>query len=166
MGCGNGGTGTGRTSRSTVRGRSRAVPWCSLPGLIDTHSHLCGNSRPDAVDRLPGVSPDELDEAIETALAAQLAQGVTAVRDLGDQRWAVVDRHRQQPDGRTVIASGPPITSVAGHCAAMGGEASGVSELRSAVRERADRGADLVKIMTTGGMTTHHRHPGLPIQPR
>ena len=35
-----------------------------LPGLIDTHSHLCGNSAPDALDRLPGLSPDELDEAI------------------------------------------------------------------------------------------------------
>lgn len=36
----------------------------------------------------------------------------------------------------------------------MGGSASGVGELRSAVRERADRGADLVKIMTTGGVMT------------
>ena len=41
-----------------------------LPGLIDTHSHLCGNSAPDALDRLPGLSPDELDDAIEAALTA------------------------------------------------------------------------------------------------
>jgi hypothetical protein len=27
-------------------------------------------------------------------MAAQLAGGVTAVRDLGDARWAVADRHR------------------------------------------------------------------------
>jgi imidazolonepropionase-like amidohydrolase len=63
-------------------------------------------------------------------------------------------RHRHRPDGPTVIASGPPITSAGGHCAAMGGQASGVDELRAAVRERAERGADLVKIMTTGGVTT------------
>jgi imidazolonepropionase-like amidohydrolase len=125
-----------------------------LPGLIDAHTHLCGNSGPDALDRLPGMSSDELDVAIEAALAAQLAKGVTAVRDLGDRQWAVVDRHRQRPDGPTVVASGPPITSVGGHCALMGGEARGVDELRRAVRERADRGADLVKIMTSGGVMT------------
>ena len=125
-----------------------------LPGLIDTHSHLCGNSAPDALDRLPGLSPDELDEAIEAALTAQLAVGVTAVRDLGDQQWAVVDRHRHRPGGPAVVASGPPITSAGGHCAAMGGQASGAGELRRAVRERAGRGADLVKIMTSGGVMT------------
>ena len=125
-----------------------------LPGLIDSHSHLCGDNEADALDRLPGLRPDELDEAIEAALAAHLAAGVTAVRDVGDQQWAVVDRHRHRPDGPTVVASGPPITSVGGHCAVMGGAVSGVDELRRAVRERADRGADLVKLMATGGVTT------------
>src|SRR4030088_1396222 len=125
-----------------------------LPGLIDTHSHLCGNSGPDALGRLPGLSPDELDEAVEAALAIQLASGVTAVRDLGDQQWAVADRHRNRPGGPTVLASGPPLTSAGGHCAAMGGAATGAGELRRAVRERADRGADLVKIMTSGGVMT------------
>ena len=38
-----------------------------LPGLIDTHSHLCGNSDFGALDRLPGPSPGGLDEAIEAA---------------------------------------------------------------------------------------------------
>jgi len=36
----------------------------------------------------------------------------------------------------------------------MGGEASGPDQLRAAVRERAERGADLVKIMATGGTMT------------
>jgi imidazolonepropionase-like amidohydrolase len=125
-----------------------------MPGLIDTHSHLCGNNAFDALDRLPGLRPDQLDAAIGDALAAQLAAGVTAVRDLGDQQWAVVERRRKLADGPTVVASGPPITSVGGHCASMGGAASGVDELRRAVRERADRGADLVKIMVTGGAMT------------
>jgi imidazolonepropionase-like amidohydrolase len=125
-----------------------------LPGLIDTHTHLCGNNRPDALDRLPGLTPDELDQTVEEALCQHLAAGVTAVRDLGDSRWAVVDRHRHRPDGPTVVAAGPPITSSGGHCAVMGGEASGVDALRRAVRERAERGADLVKIMTSGGVMT------------
>src|SRR5712691_7991756 len=47
-----------------------------LPGLIDAHSHLCGDSEPGALDRLPGFSPEELDSTVTAALAAQLAAGV------------------------------------------------------------------------------------------
>jgi imidazolonepropionase-like amidohydrolase len=131
-----------------------------LPGLIDAHTHLCGNDQPDALDRLPGLGPQELDATVTAAMAAQLAHGITAVRDLGDQSWTVVDRHRGRPDGPTVVASGPPITSVGGHCAWMGGQAHGVAQLRHAVQERAERGADLVKIMTSGGVMTRHTDIG------
>ncbi|MEU4428634.1 amidohydrolase family protein [Actinoplanes sp. NPDC024001] len=125
-----------------------------LPGLIDAHTHLCGNSAPDALDRLPALSAAELDAAVDEALAVQLAAGVTAVRDLGDQQWTVVDRHRSRPHLPAVVAAGPPITVPGGHCATMGGAARGAEQLRRAVRERAERGAGLVKIMATGGMTT------------
>lgn len=125
-----------------------------LPGLIDAHVHLCADGGPNALDRIPGFSPDELDAVIEESLRVHLRTGVTAVRDLGDHHWAVVDKYRNRAEGPTVVAAGPPITSVGGHCASMGGEASGVDELRAAVRERAERGADLVKIMTSGGVMT------------
>ncbi len=36
----------------------------------------------------------------------------------------------------------------------IGGAACGIDELRRAVRQRADRGADLVKIVATGGVMT------------
>jgi imidazolonepropionase-like amidohydrolase len=125
-----------------------------LPGLIDVHTHLCANAGPDALDRLPGLDDDEIDAVVEASLAAHLAAGVTAVRDLGDQQWAVVDRHRHRADGPWVVASGPPVTSIDGHCAAMGGAVHDVDGLRQAVRDRADRGADLVKIMASGGSMT------------
>jgi imidazolonepropionase-like amidohydrolase len=129
-----------------------------LPGLIDAHTHLCGDSGPEALDKLPDLSPDEIDAIVEQSLAIHLATGATAVRDLGDQDWAVVDRHRHHATGPAVVAAGPPITTVDGHCAWMGGAVGGgadrVAELRRAVRERAERGADLVKVMTTGGVLT------------
>jgi imidazolonepropionase-like amidohydrolase len=127
-----------------------------LPGLIDAHTHLCGNNEFDALDRLPALSTGELDETITAAMARHLSRGVTAVRDVGDQAWAVVDRHGTAPDGPRVVASGPPITTPGGHCSQMGGEAVGVEALRRAVRERAERGAGLVKIMASGGMMTRH----------
>lgn len=125
-----------------------------LPGLIDAHVHLCGDSGPRALDQLPDLDDDELDAIITASMTAQLAAGVTAVRDLGDARWAVADRHRGSPVGPTVVASGPPITSLDGHCAGMGGEAAGEAGLRRAVRERVEHGVDVVKIMTSGGLMT------------
>jgi imidazolonepropionase-like amidohydrolase len=131
-----------------------------LPGMIDCHVHLCGDSRSGALDRLPGYSDDELDQVIETALRAQLDAGVTTVRDLGDRQWAVLawrDRIAAGTAGfaaPAIVASGPPITTRGGHCWFMGGEANTAAELRAAVRERANRGADIVKVMASGGAMT------------
>lgn len=125
-----------------------------MPGLVDTHVHLCGDSGPAALDHLHEQDDAALDAVVRRSLAEHLAAGVTAVRDLGDARFAVVDRHRGHPDGPTVVASGPPVTVPGGHCWPMGGEAAGADALRAAVRERAERGADVVKVMTSGGMMT------------
>ena len=125
-----------------------------LPGLIDTHVHLCGESSPRALDQFAELSPDRLQDVITTAEQQQLRAGVTTVRDLGDDRWAVVDRLRAGGDGPTVVASGPPLTVPGGHCASMGGVATGQDALRAAVRERVDRGAGVVKIMASGGVLT------------
>jgi imidazolonepropionase-like amidohydrolase len=123
-----------------------------LPGLIDTHVHLCADSENGALDRLPGFSAEHLDAVIRDSLDRHLRAGVTTVRDLGDRAWSVVDqrdRHRQR-----VLASGPPITSARGHCWSMGGESTGEDALRRAVAERADREVDVVKIMASGGFAT------------
>jgi imidazolonepropionase-like amidohydrolase len=126
-----------------------------LPGLIDAHVHLAADSGPGALDRLPELSDDDVARTIEQSLRIQLATGVTAVRDLGDMGWSVLDwRARPVAGLPTVVASGPPITSRGGHCSNMGGEASGLDELRAAVRERVERGVDIVKIMASGGMMT------------
>lgn len=125
-----------------------------LPGLIDTHVHLCADSGPRALDQVPELSPEELDGVIVASGQQHLRAGVTTVRDLGDHRWAVLERAGDDRGGPTVVASGPPITSPGGHCWSMGGEAAGIEELRRAVRERAERGASVVKIMTSGGVMT------------
>jgi imidazolonepropionase-like amidohydrolase len=127
-----------------------------LPGLIDVHVHLLGDSGPGALDRLADYSAEESDRVIGESLRAHLAAGVTTVRDLGDRHYAVVDwrsRHAGMV-APTVVAAGPPITTPRGHCWNMGGEAAGEAALRAAVRERAARGADLVKVMASGGAMT------------
>jgi imidazolonepropionase-like amidohydrolase len=131
-----------------------------LPGLIDCHVHLCGDSRNGALDRLAGYSDTELDRVIEAALRAQLDAGVTTVRDLGDRDFAVVNWRRRTaaapggPPSPTVVASGPPITTRRGHCWHLGGGADSPDELRAAVRRNAERGADVIKVMASGGVMT------------
>lgn len=128
-----------------------------LPGLVDTHVHLCCDGAPDAIAHLPDASAADLKAVIERSLAEHLAAGVTTVRDLGDRRWSVVDwRDANTADTPlpTVLASGPPITTPNGHCSTMGGEVEGPAQLRRAVAERAERGVDIVKIMASGGLMT------------
>jgi imidazolonepropionase-like amidohydrolase len=129
-----------------------------LPGLVDAHVHLCGDGTDGTLDRIGEPGKDAMMAVIEASLRCHLAAGVTAVRDLGDQRFAVLDWRSSARRGGgvypAVVTAGPPITSVGGHCAAMGGEAAGAGQLRQAVRERAERGVDVVKIMASGGFAT------------
>ena len=129
-----------------------------LPGLIDTHVHLVGDSRVMALERLAEYSPEEIDAVVIESLRRQLAAGVTTVRDLGDWHFNVVERRdaqRQVDDGLPwIVASGPPITSPGGHCGYLGGEVSGADEIVAAVRERAELRVDVVKVMASGGMAT------------
>ena len=128
-----------------------------LPGLVDAHVHLCADGTDGTLDRIGEPSQDAMAAVIEQSLRRHLAAGVTTVRDLGDRRFAVLDWRSSARSGAVypaVVAAGPPITSVGGHCANMGGEAAGEDQLRAAVRERAERGVNLVKIMTSGGFAT------------
>ncbi len=129
-----------------------------LPGLVDAHVHLCGDGTDGTLDRIEEPNQDGMTAVIGESLRRHLAAGVTTVRDLGDRRFAVLDwrSSTQSGDGvyPTVVTAGPPITSVGGHCANMGGEVAGEDQLRGAVQVRGERGVDIVKVMTSGGFAT------------
>jgi imidazolonepropionase-like amidohydrolase len=46
------------------------------------------------------------------------------------------------------------LTSVGGHCHFLGGEVANRDQISAAMRERVQRGVDVVKVMVSGGMTT------------
>src|SRR5215216_5570062 len=52
-----------------------------LPGLIDTHVHLVGDSGVMALERVTGNSSEQIEAVVTEALQRQLAAGVTTVRD-------------------------------------------------------------------------------------
>jgi imidazolonepropionase-like amidohydrolase len=129
-----------------------------LPGLIDTHVHLVADSGPMALDRVAGYTGEEIEAVVTEALRRHLAAGVTTVRDLGDRNFSVVDRRdaqRARDDGLPwIVASGPPVTTLGGHCWYLGGEAAGAEQLHAAVRDRVQRRVDVVKVMASGGINT------------
>lgn len=148
-------------------GEVRELPGCTiLPGLIDAHVHLTADAGPGALDRLANLriaaqtaglaaTRRALAATIERSLRLHLDAGVTTVRDLGDPYDAVLKWRPSAPDGLpTVVASGTPITSRGGHCWGLGGEVAGVEAIRAAVRERAANGADVIKVMASGGVLT------------
>lgn len=129
-----------------------------LPGLIDGHIHLAFDASADPVGRLATVDDDEVLDGMRKAAQRALAGGITTVRDLGDRSYLGV-RLREElahdpAAGPQILAAGPPITVTRGHCWFLGGEADGVEGVRAAVREHADRGVDVIKVMATGGELT------------
>lgn len=129
-----------------------------LPGLVDAHVHLGFDASSDVLTPLLEDDDETLLGTMADAAAAALAAGVTTVRDLGDRRFlslALRDRLRADPAaGPELLVAGPPLTRTKGHCWFLGGEADTVEQLRAAVRLRAEKACDVVKIMVTGGVIT------------
>ena len=122
-----------------------------LPGLVDCHTHLVADATVGGLERAGAMSPQALDAVVADSLQAHAAAGVTTVRDLGDRDYRTLG-FRGRAGLPRVVASGPPITTSGGHCHFLGGTVDG--DLRTAVREHAERGVDVIKVMASGGFAT------------
>jgi imidazolonepropionase-like amidohydrolase len=124
-----------------------------MPGLVDCHQHLCFDGVGTLEEQVARVDDDELTVRARSAARRAALGGVTTLRDLGDRSFVTLGL-RGDPGLPTIFAAGPPITTVKGHCWFLGGETTGEAQLLAAVRERAERGCDVVKMMVTGGAMT------------
>jgi len=136
-----------------------------LPGLIDTHTHLIMPG-----DGTPAWEYSQLPDEILLLVAARhawlcLQAGFTTVADTG-AKGIVTFRLREAIEQKIVTGprlylSGRPLTITGGHGWRLGGEADGVDGVRQAVRQLCKEGADLIKVMVTGGGTpgTDSRRP-------
>ncbi len=134
---------------------------CLLPGLIDAHVHLAFDASADVVTSLAACDDDALLDQMQAAAIQMMQAGITTVRDLGDRNYLslrLADRAAGAPLP-DIVAAGPPITTSGGHCHFLGGAAEGDAALRAAVRERADRGCGVVKVMASGGNLTTGSQP-------
>lgn len=129
-----------------------------LPGLIDCHVHLAFDASADPVAHMRTSTDTELVILMLHSARELLMAGVTTARDLGARGFLDVAVKRAINEG---LAEGPrlltatrPITTTGGHCWFMGGEFDGLDAVRYAVRLHHREGADLIKVMATGGVMT------------
>jgi imidazolonepropionase-like amidohydrolase len=130
-----------------------------MPGLVDAHLHLCFDATGDPAGHLAEAGDELLRDRMAEAARRALRVGVTTVRDLGDRGYLALDLRDSDPAGGAgplpaIAAAGPPITTPGGHCHFLGGAARGERGLRAAVRDHAERGVDVIKVMASGGNMT------------
>ncbi|MES2901707.1 MAG: amidohydrolase family protein [Pseudomonadota bacterium] len=146
-----------------------------MPGFIDMHVHLTGETKPQVEALREALSANPADEAYGSVVLAErtLKAGFTTVRDLGAGDGMNVSLKRAIASGAIVgprmFTSGTSIATTGGHAdptnnlsnrlrTALGkpgpeeGVVNSAEEARQAVRARYKEGADLIKITATGGV--------------
>ena len=144
-----------------------------LPGLIDAHTHLSGESsndwKKDELDRFKKPIPQVAIEATQYARRTLMA-GFTTVRDVGSGELVDIGLRNAINEG---VIPGPrmlvavhAISARGGHCDDTAGYrpdllkepgpeegvADGPDQVRAAVRFNAKHGADVIKVCASGGV--------------
>src|SRR5215469_15552365 len=129
-----------------------------MPGLIDSPVHLGLDGGPNPVKRMRAETDEQQLILMLRNARHLLGVGVTTARDLGGRGYLAVAVRDAIASGlargpRMVVAASP-VTITGGHCWFMGGEADSEDDLRRVVRTHHKHGADLIKVMATGGFMT------------
>lgn len=132
-----------------------------LPGLVDAHVHFSLSGQA-TVEDVVGMSDAELALVEAKNARTTLEAGVTSVRAMGARDLDVVLKRaidRGDLPGPRMIANCRSITITGGHGHHLGREVDGPTECRQAVREQVKKGAEFIKFMVTGGVTTPGTDP-------
>lgn len=143
-----------------------------LPGLIDSHVHL-DSDKAGVEAQLEAVTASVAAVAYEAAVNARktLMAGFTTVRNLGDADGVVIALRDAVAAGKVpgprILDAGRSISASAGHTdprlgfredkwptLASNAICNGPDDCRRAVREQIARGADVIKMATTGGVNS------------
>ena len=139
-----------------------------LPGLMDMHTHLSGESNPKSYMEKFYMDLDEYAYRSIPYAEKTLMAGFTTVRELGgvisnSLRDAIRNGYVIGP---RIFSAGKAIATTGGHAdpssglnmnftsdpGPKDGVINGTSDARKAVRQRYKNGADLIKITATGGV--------------
>ncbi len=144
-----------------------------LPGLIDAHVHLTGDPNQSGYVGLGTSVTRSVVIGVRNA-GRTLRAGFTSVRNVGAEGFSDVALrdgiNAGDVDGPRMLVSGPPLGITGGHAdndllppeyhAVAEGVADGPWAARAKVREDVKYGADLIKIMASGGVLSKGDQPG------
>ncbi len=129
-----------------------------MPGLIDAHTHLALAPVPER----KGDHPSAFFTAVRQA-RIKLASGCTTVRDVGGINHIDIELkkaiRRGDTPGPRMLCAGRFIATTGGHCHYFAEESDGPTAVRAAARAQLKAGADLVKIMVSGGVANVSEPP-------
>ncbi|GGX05856.1 metal-dependent hydrolase family protein [Aquimarina muelleri] len=156
---------TGEKKDITIDLKNKTV----IPGLIDMHVHLEGETNPKAY--LQKYTDNEADIAYNSVTFATktLMAGFTTVRDLGGSGVNISLKKAVQNgkiEGPRIFTAGKSLATTGGHADPTNGNKrslignpgpkdgviNSVEDAKKAVRQRYKNGADLIKITATGGV--------------
>jgi imidazolonepropionase-like amidohydrolase len=143
-----------------------------MPGLIDVHTHITGNTEFDPYKELTSTDAKEAINGVVNAKTTLLA-GFTTIRNVGANGYTDVDLRDAVNAGQVIgphmQVSGPPLGITGGHCddnllpisyhQTGEGVADGIAAVQQKVRQNIKYGADLIKVCATGGVLSKGDDP-------
>ena len=137
-----------------------------MPGMINSHVHITMEPIGDPNSLLLNESKYKTTLRGVANLKKHLYSGVTYFRDMGGLDHIDIELRDAVNsgliEGPQFLASGKVVTMTGGHGWIIGRESDGPDETRKAAREQLKAGADVIKIMATGGVMTKGVEPGSP----
>ena len=134
-----------------------------LPGLVEGHTHIPCPPRVDAFEIISQEANEPALMRAAHAVGLALRSGVTTMRDLGSRNEVVFAVREAIAagviPGPRLLAAGAPITRTRDHCWFWGGEADTPEAVRAMARAHVDQGADVLKVMASGGNFTPTSNP-------
>jgi imidazolonepropionase-like amidohydrolase len=137
-----------------------------LPGLIDAHAHMHCSATHDAQALAMSENDQQLTIRATNNMRKAVLAGTTTIRDIGSRNEVAFAVRQMIDDGHVpgprLLLAGTPITITAGHCWFFGTEADTEAQVRTAIRNQVKQGANVIKMMATGGMFTPTANPRTP----
>lgn len=134
-----------------------------IPGLIDCHVHLCLGGEPDVVATVESESPSYT--LLKSARHAKMTieAGFTTVRDVGSRDHSIFTLKRAIESGimpgPRIVGAGLAICMIGGHARFIGQEVAGAEKVRQAVEAQIAAGAEVIKVIASGGVLTPGTSP-------
>ncbi|GAA2043037.1 amidohydrolase family protein [Polymorphospora rubra] len=132
------------------------------PGLTNMHTHLSLSLPGSGGDGVKGMNPHELALYMADGARRTLLCGVTTVRCVAEKDHADFALRRAIAAGRVVgpriFTAGRALVCTGGHGHESGDtmECDGADGFRRGVRSQVKAGADLIKVMISGGIAGEH----------